>query len=399
MLEKLSDRQIDTVFSIGKVKLDIHCGPFGCGKTYSIALGLGLACQATRPPRDGSCIALVGKTAKTVKANVCNYLAAMFGVNFYYDSGKKDGYDKDAMLFGHMIRIIGLNDSGAEARIRGLSTYLIVGDELSTWSEENYDKMLGRLRGQTPKGWIHGFVGSTNPDAPIHWLKVKIDSEGSNIRYVEWTKEDNITSGAEAYYAGLIAQYKDNPAYMARYVYGKWAAAEGLVYNQFNQKVHLVSDDEIKQLDFRSVKFGVDFGSTNPTAILVIGVTGSGENVVIEERYMRESSISMVSKAILSLAVTYHNKLTNIFVDPAAKPLILDLNEKGMLNIVGANNSVMNGIDKVKDLFTNERLYIASSCNNLIAELFSYKYSDKDKVNVVKDNDHACDAMRYALAS
>jgi PBSX family phage terminase large subunit len=406
VVELLSDRQIETVFSIGKVKLDIHCGPYGCGKTYSIALGLGLACQATTPPRDGGCITLVGKTAKSVKANVCNYLASFFGDNFYYDSGKKDGYDKDAMLFGHMIRIVGLNDAGAEARIRGLSTYLIVGDELSTWSSENYDKMFGRLRGQTPEGWMLGFVGSTNPDSPIHWLWKKIkpskDEKPSNINYIAWTKDDNITSGAPKYYADLIAQYANNPAYMARYVEGKWSAAEGLVYKEFHHNRHVLEQSEVDRLleigAFRSFTLGVDFGTSKCTAILLIGVTEDHENVVISEVYMtKDINITKVVNEIRDLVIEYNNRLKYIYVDPAANVLITQLKVERMLNVIGGDNSVMNGIDYVKDLFITDKLFISSSCKNLIAELYTYKYSDKDGVNVVKENDHAVDALRYGV--
>ena len=396
--ELLSKRQIITIGSIPTAEMDIHCGPYGCGKSYAVNIGLGLACATSRPPDDDSCIALIGKTAMTVKMNICNVLASKFGKNFRYDSGRKDGFTKDAVLFGHRLRIVGLNDSNAEERLRGLNAYKIIGDEVSTWGKENFDRVIGRLRGKTPQGWKHGLVGTTNPDSPSHWLWKTIQ-ESPDINYIKWTEHDNITSGAREYYEKLRNRYRNNSAYYKRYVLGEWASAEGLVYTEFNDRHHVLSVTDVEKLmpHFVSFKLGVDFGTTNPTAILLIGVTESQEYVVIREVYMREATLSRVCNEIRNIVIEFHNNLKKVFIDPSAKVLIQELKSQGMLNIYGADNSVMNGINYVKDLFSQDRLYISESCTNLIDELYTYAFSDKDGVNVIKENDHACDALRYAL--
>ena len=402
-LDYISARQKETLFSVPKAELVLHCGPYGCGKTYALNLALGLACMVTPPPKSDSCIALIGKTAQSVKMNICNGLANMFGDNFRYDTGKKDGYTKDAVLFGHRIRIIGLNDSNAEQRIRGLNTYKVYGDEVSTWGEENYNLVHGRIRGEVPDGWEAGFLGSTNPDSPVHWLKKVIDTD-SNLKYVEWSEYDNVTPSAEKYYAGLRERYKNYPAYIQRYIYGKWSASEGLVYSEFNENIHILNDNELEGIEFKYFTIGADFGTTNMTALLLSGVTVDDEVVILDEEYLEEASVR-TGRIALQQLILRNNELTrgnieNIYIDPAAKVFKRELQETGFNNITSAKNDVEQGITKVKELFSLERLYITKKCTNLQAEFYAYKWNPKSSDGrnlVIKEHDHACDALRYLI--
>lgn len=397
MGDLLSRRQLETVASFKKEKLTIHCGPYGCGKSYSLALALGMACRETPPPNSDGQIALVGKTQATVKTNICGPLNVFFGDNFKYDSSRKDGFSKDATLFGHRIKLIGLFTQNAEANIRGLNTYKILGDEVSTWSEANFRLLLARIRGGAPEGWTRGFVGSTNPDGPKHWLKQTIDSD-PGVRYVAWSEFDRVGPDARQYYADLRQRYANSPAYLARYVGGQWAAPDDLVYTEFRHDRHVLEPTDFSMDDFVSFKLGIDFGTTNATAILLVGVTKQKEHVVIEEHYLTENvTVTRVCNIIRDLNLRYRIRV--MYIDPAAKVLISELKSLGFLNIGDADNSVLSGIDYVKDLFAAEMLFISSSCTNLILELASYQYSDKDGVNVIKQFDHAVDALRYVLYS
>ena len=60
------------------------------------------------------------------------------------------------------------------------------------------------------------------------------------------------------------------------------------------------------------------------------------------------------------------------------------------------NKNVDSGIDTVRTLFLNNRLFIHESCKNLIAELESYRYKEGTE-DVIKEGDDLCDALRYAL--
>lgn len=395
MTELLSKRQLITIRDIGKYKKEIHYGPYGCGKTFSICMGIGLLLRETPPPLGDGVVLIVGKTMQGAKANVCSVWASLFGKNFEYNSSKKDGYEKDGFIFGHKFRLVGLNDANAETRIRGANAYLIIGDEISTWSKENFDKIQGRLRGVLPKGWRHFFfIGSTNPDSPIHWLKKEIDS-ASDIHFVKWSEFDNITSGAKEYYDGLKARYKHNKAYYQRYVLGEWAASEGLVYSCFDEEEHILTCQQVAQLEFKEYRLGVDFGLNNPTAILLLGLTVGNEWVVLKEKYLPKTTLTEIYQAFVEIMLD--TKIKNIYLDPSALALKDKLKEVGIYNFKDANNSVKEGIQLVFDCFTSQRLFVSEECVNLKGELFTYCYKKDGSDDVVKEHDHACDALRYAI--
>jgi len=396
MTELLSKRQLITIRDLGKHYIEIHYGPFGCGKTFSICMGAGLKFRETPPPPGDGVVLVVGKTMSAAKANVCSVWAALFGKNFKYDSGRKDGYEKDGFIFGHKFRLVGLNDANAESRIRGANAYCIIGDEISTWSEENYNKIMGRLRSELPKGWSdYWFVGSTNPDSPIHWLKKEIDREDSDIHFVKWSEYDNITSGAVEYYRKLKERYKYHKAYYQRYVLGEWAASEGLVYSCFDEEEHILTCQQIRQLEFKEYRLGVDFGLNNPTAILLIGKTVGDEWVVLKEKYLPKTTLTEVYQAFIEIMLD--KRIKNIYLDPSALALKDKLKEVGIYNFKDADNSVKEGIQTVYDCFTSQRLFISEECVNLKGELFTYCYKKDGSDDVIKEHDHACDALRYAI--
>lgn len=394
MHDLLSKRQLITIRALGKYEKEIHYGPYGCGKTFSICMGLGLKCRSTAPPSGDGVILVVGKTIQAAKANVCSVWAYLFGENFRYDSGKKDGYLKDGFIFGHKFRLVGLNDSNAESRIRGANAYCIIGDEISTWSEDNFNKILGRLRGNKPNGWNYFFVGSTNPDSPVHWLKKLIDT-ADDINFVKWSEFDNITNGAVAYYNNLKARYKNHKAYYQRYVLGEWAASEGLVYSCFDEDEHILTKEQIAQLEFVEYRLGVDFGLNNPTAILLLGKTVGEEWVVLKEKYLPKTTLTEIYQSFLDIMIDKSIKF--IFLDPSALALKDKLKEMGIYNFRDANNTVKEGIQLVYDFFTSQKLFISEECINLKGELFTYSYKKDGSDDVIKEHDHACDALRYAL--
>jgi phage terminase large subunit len=69
--------------------------------------------------------------------------------------------------------------------------------------------------------------------------------------------------------------------------------------------------------------------------------------------------------------------------------------------VIKGKDSIRNGINTIRELFKQRRLFIHESCQNLIWELETYVYEDpknrKGDEIPVKENDHALDALRYAL--
>ena len=87
-------------------------------------------------------------------------------------------------------------------------------------------------------------------------------------------------------------------------------------------------------------------------------------------------------------------------IDPSAASFQTQAWQDGLSPTLG-NNEVLNGIRTVSSLLARGKLRIHRSCRNLLAELPGYSW-DADKAAKgedapIKTDDHACDAMRYAI--
>ena len=71
--------------------------------------------------------------------------------------------------------------------------------------------------------------------------------------------------------------------------------------------------------------------------------------------------------------------------------------ERDILLDTKVNKDVFSGIARVKSYLKSGRLFIFSTCRNLIREIKSYWWG-KDDMPVKKD-DHALDALRYYIMS
>lgn len=391
----LSRRQINLMTSFGSNRMEIHYGPFGCGKTYAATRGLGLYCYTHKPSKLG--FALVARTLKNVKRDMCKELIDEFNDSFKFIGSENSA--NTATLFGHKIYLVGLNDSSALSTIRGLSVRGILQDEITTSDDKRYfNELQGRLRGDIGEGENFFYVGLTNPDSPMHWLykdyiKPYNDNQLKDVKVIRWSTDDIILPSAIEYYNELKERYKNSPCYYDRYINGEWAAADGLVYHNFNPNIHIIDDGDLNIDCVDYYKMGIDFGISNKTAILIIAHTIYNENVVVEEVSLSDEPISNISNVIKKKNMVYKPRF--IYYDPSAEALYLQLRHDGVSNIFKANNSVRPGIDRVFSLFSDERLFIYRSCKELTSELSSYSYKDDSLDEVKKINDHFCDALRY----
>lgn len=112
-----------TQCSFGQSLVQIHCGVFGCGKTYSTAEALGIICKLFQHDCNltGLTFVIAGKTKKTVQGTVGGKLKDIFGDDYITTSSMLDGKRKDAILFGQNIVFIGNNAINSESTWRGIS--------------------------------------------------------------------------------------------------------------------------------------------------------------------------------------------------------------------------------------------------------------------------------------
>lgn len=409
-----SQRQLYTIATFGTDrmggKLVLHSGCFGCGKTYSLVEGFGLYCyNLKRYGIKGLNFVLLGKTQSAVKKNMCNVLSKLFGDDFRYDNSKRTGIVKDATLFGQNLYIIGLADSSSESKFRGISDITgILHDEAVLCTREQFDYILGRLRGETfkdmPEGYLQQwYIGSTNPDVPNHFLLQYVNN--GILKMIKWYKRDAKWDGAEEYYERLKQLYKDIPSFYNRYVKGEWTSSDRMVYPMFNYKLHTLDNEDVV-INYSKVKsniIAIDYGSDHPTAIVVISKNWNGIYLVGSEYKLTNTAPSDIVHKVQQIIDYIRNSggyVDSIYVDPSAKAL-KDEMTKNNIHYKNALNSHADGIGCIRTQLVLGKLMIMSNCENLISEMYSYTYRDvssgKDEVNKIGDD--FVDALRYGVYS
>ncbi|MFL1903092.1 phage terminase large subunit [Streptomyces tauricus] len=141
---------------------------------------------------------------------------------------------------------------------------LVFGDEATELTLTDWESVGTRLR-NGKLSWQQQ-MAACNPSAPTHWIKQRCDQgtarmlvsrHNDNPAYVN--ADGSYTEVGAAYFAKLDAL---TGVRKLRLRDGTWAAAEGLIYDEFDEAVHLVDRFDIPRGWTRWIT--VDFGFTNP---------------------------------------------------------------------------------------------------------------------------------------
>lgn len=167
---------------------------------------------------------------------------------------------------------------------------------------------------------------------------------------------------------------------------------EGLVYKEFDRSRHVTTDEPQAVTD---TILGIDFGYTNPATIVPIQIDADNHYWIQSEYY----KTGQTTEQIAEYAKLY--KPTKVYPDPA-EPDRVEILRKAGLNCREVSKDIVAGIDAVRELFKQNRIHIHPDCKNLIHELETYRYPEKkpdknEEEKPIKENDHALDALRYAL--
>jgi phage terminase large subunit len=285
---------------------------------------------------------------------------------------------------------IALKGWEAVETLRGQAFDFIVIDEIASmrkW-EENWNTIirptLTDRKGSvmfvsTPKGFNHFYDLFNMANDPV---------KGKDYASFHFTSYDNphIDKGEIDKAKVEISEDQFSQEYLADF-----RKQEGLVYKEFDRKIHLY-DSLAYPRQIVSWVGGVDFGYTNPAAVAHIRKDSDNHYWVEKEFYQRQQTDAMVADYVKSQRFDY------VFPDPENPAAIAELKMRGvnLREVTKGKDSVVNGVQKVRELLKQGRLHIHTSCANLIEEIESYHYPDNkrrtgnDSENPVKENDHLC---------
>ena len=290
--------------------------------------------------------------------------------------------------------------------------------EATEISLEDWEKVQSRLRNNV-LDWQQG-ICDCNPGSQYHWLNQRANS-GRMERMLS-RHQDNPTV-TEAYLATLGSL---TGARYERLFKGRWVSEEGLVYDCYDPKIHLIDEDEVPELKWY---FGsVDWGFRAPGVFQVWGVDGDGAMYRVVEIYRTGKQIDWWADKAWELYNEFD--LAAIACDPA-EPRSIDMLNQRMGEPRGrdmpalarkADNDIMAGTDQVRwamdpgeddepllylvkgalregrDPALSETL--APCCTE--EEVTGYVWLKQDDGKPVKEKpdpsnpDHGLDAMRYA---
>lgn len=363
------------------------------GKTY-VQYDI-LPIRARRLPKGNAF--LIGKTLGTLTKNVIRPMQERFGTSQVSDIRNRGGAN-EIWAFGRRFYVVGAQDESSLKYIQGVGMVYANCDEMALYPKTFVEMLKSRL--SEPGACCDA---TFNPEGPRHFIKTDfIDrAEEIDLRYIHFTLDDNPYLDP-SFVSALKSEYKG--VWYKRLILGLWVAAEGAIYDMFDEDVHVV--DVLPPM----VHYWVagDYGTTNPTVFLLIGLGSDGCYYVVDEyRYdsvehggHRQTGPQYADD--LKKFVAGHKVYPQeYFFDPSAVEFIELLRQHpyNMDNVTGANNEVTPGIRRVGAQFGTRKLFIHSRCKGLILEIMGYLWDSKAQERgedaPVKQADHGPDALRY----
>ena len=388
---EVSDRQAELLGS----RADTICfrAGAGAGKTFGGVLWSML--KATTMP--GSRGMIVAPTYPMMEQSILVHfveVGRLLGlVDQFGNTAWKHNKSKREISFPNGSTIY-LRSADNPERLLGADLAWVYGDEVALWQEKAYKYAVGRLRQQgfdlrqalftfTPKGlnWAYKVFGK-----PTFGLHVIAAATRSN----PWAPK--------SFRDRLKREYGKGTRFYQQEVLGEFVAYEGLVYPGFGPE--LVITDELDTYQFVEYACGVDWGWSNPGAMIVIGRTEDDVLIVVREVYEAGKGLEWWAAQANALSEEFNG--LPFFCDPADPRAIEYLRGTGGVDAKKAANDVIPGIALVGGRFQNRRLLVHASCVRLGGELMTYSWKQKADGTIYTDqpekiNDHACDGTRYCV--
>ena len=274
---------------------------------------------------------------------------------------------------------------------RGVENDLVVLDECAFFPmfQEKFEKVIEPTL-LTSKGRL---VITSTPNGFNHFYDLAIQAQKDDTWFYSHATSYDNPHNDPAELEKLRQKKKSDDAFAQEYL-ADFRKLEGLVYKEFDRDIHLFNDNTHRRPTV-AVYVGLDFGYTNPTAILKIEQDTDNHFWVTEEWYKSERLMPEIIEQCKAM------NGFNYYPDPAEPDRIEEMRRAG-LNIHDVSKDVEAGIATVLSLFKQNRLHIHQQCVNLIQELETYRYQEQRQdsnkpESPVKENDHALDALRYAL--
>lgn len=417
------------------------CGQAGTGKTLAVLFKLHLTALALPRARfllvRDTHVALTETTLVTFERDVIAEALAGGIVNWFGGSSRQP----PAYRYSNGARLV-VGGLDRPAKFLGGEYDRIVVDEGTEATKDAVEILISRLRG-TAKTYKQ-IVIACNPSYPSHWLKQRADDPGSGMRMLTSRHRDNPAFvNADGTYTARGAEYMTmldslTGVRRLRYKEGIWAAAEGVVYEGWDDALHIVERFEPPPSWPRI--WAVDFGLVHPFVWQEWVVDPDGRMFLYREIYMTGRLVEDHATQIRALhglgpiEKRGNSWVTQPYTGPERSPgerampraVVTDHDAEDRatferyagIGTVPANKNVSEGINAVASRLKPQvdgkpRLMIMKGAcverdrtlaakghpTNTAEEIPGYIWADhKTKDQPVKERDDGADCARYATA-
>lgn len=351
----------------------VNQGGTSSSKTYSILQLLTFLAQHTTKHID-----IVGLSVPHLKSGVLNDMPSVFeqfGLNWHLMFNKADKYVE--FPNGGTLQFIAFDNIGKAHGGRRDILYL---NEANHLNYNIVEQLMVRTRdcifidyNPTNAFWVHKKLQVEEPEKTI-----LIKSTYKDNQYLEQAIIDSIES----------RKGDGNNNFWRVYGLGELGIAEGLVFNNFEQK-------EFNKENFAKYFYGVDWGfSSDPFAFVECAIEQNNLyicNEVYKRGYFNKQTAELI-KPICKNAL--------VCCDSAEPKSIAEYQSLG-INAIATKKGKGSIESGIKYLQQFDKIYIHPTCPNVYDEFCNYQWKqDKNGDNMpepVDNFNHAIDALRYAL--
>ena len=341
-------------------------------------------------------LGMAGKTIGSFRRNVVTPLKRMLKSRGY----KVKDHRSENMLsisrngVTNYFYVFGGKDEGSQDLIQGITLAGMFFDEVALMPQSFVNQATARCSVDGSKLWFN-----CNPEGPYHWFNTEFigKMQEKNLFQLHFTMDDNLSLSErvkERYrrlYTGIFYQ---------RFILGLWVLAEGVIYDMFDEKKHMVPTVD---RTYSRYYVSIDYGTQNPTAFGLWGLNKKTWYKVKEYHHSgrdgKQKTDSEYSKDLRKFVGTEN---PTILVDPSAASFIAQLKKDGF-HVRKADNDVVDGIRNVATALSTGKIKYNDCCTETKREFSSYiwdeKARDQGEDKPIKKNDHHMDSDRYFVNS
>ena len=349
-----------------------------------------------------------GKTRDTIERNVIRDLIRMIDGRIPYKYRKFDNYIEIA---GNKIWLIGFSDEGATEKVRGMTVGGWYADELTSASKSTVEMAITRCSVDGAQ-----MFWTMNPESPYHFIYTDYITntellESGTVKCWHFTLEDNLHL-SERYIEELKRVNRKSQVNYKRNILGEWVIAEGVIYDMFDENIHVFNDDLTPKFD--EINICCDYGVSTVTTFGVMGIIKGGPNgndyYLQEETYYdaTQKGVTQSDSDRVNDLIRLQNKYNlgrrnTIYLphDAASLKAQCKKDHRIRMKVRTYAPDTFKDINRIQDLFNDNRFHIHTSCRNSITQAQTYcwdtKAQQRGEDKPLKVDDHCPDMWRGGL--